>query len=215
MEDETLSDRIRRLINKDTPTAFARRAGLKEATLRSILKGTRPSIDIAISIAEAAGVSVDWLATGQGPMRKNELAANAEVAAIPVLDHRASAGHGQWTQDTDTVIDHLFMPMLLLRELGIPPQDCVLLRADGHSMEPTVPDGAFLMVLKGFRQFRDGYIYIIRWHGELMVKRIRFYLPKGYEVYSDNPDFPRFLITHDELEALEIIGRVVWFGRDI
>jgi hypothetical protein len=39
------------------------------------LSGGLPKLDSLVRIAEAAGVSVDWLATGEGPMRVQDLVA--------------------------------------------------------------------------------------------------------------------------------------------
>lgn len=61
-----LSTRLSFLIGKESARNFANRAGLKDSTLRSVLKGTRPSIDFVIAVAKATGASLEWIATGQG-----------------------------------------------------------------------------------------------------------------------------------------------------
>lgn len=53
--------RLRELIGEGSERKFAQNAGISDSTLRSILKGTRPSIDLVVSIADANEVSVDWL----------------------------------------------------------------------------------------------------------------------------------------------------------
>lgn len=50
-------------------SALARLAGITQSTIRGYMKRqTEPPRDILIQIAEAAGVSLLWLATGAGPM---------------------------------------------------------------------------------------------------------------------------------------------------
>lgn len=50
--------------------AFARRVGISGTMLQSYLRGeSDPSRQRLIDIAVLAGVSVEWLATGNGPMR--------------------------------------------------------------------------------------------------------------------------------------------------
>jgi hypothetical protein len=46
---------------------FARRAGIPPSSLQHILDGGKPNVAKLVSIARAGGVSVDWLATGEGP----------------------------------------------------------------------------------------------------------------------------------------------------
>ncbi|MDD3553245.1 MAG: helix-turn-helix transcriptional regulator [Deltaproteobacteria bacterium] len=62
-------DRLKQCIREEPVAAFARRCGLPEATIRSYLNGKKPVYDKLVRIADAAGVSIDWLATGRGSMR--------------------------------------------------------------------------------------------------------------------------------------------------
>lgn len=67
--DETefgLSSRLTFLIGSESVRNFAKRVGVKDSTLRSVLKGTRPSIDFVIAIASATEASLEWLLTGKG-----------------------------------------------------------------------------------------------------------------------------------------------------
>lgn len=96
---EGLAHRIRTAIGEESARSFAMRAGISDSTLRSILKGTSPTLDSLVPIARAADVSVDWLATGEGPMYRDGLARGAAavpspsmavrgVASVPALDGR-------------------------------------------------------------------------------------------------------------------------------
>ena len=63
-----LPARLQALVGKESVSSFARRSGLAESVLRSYLReGRMPPLDKALAMAVAAGVSVDWLATGTGP----------------------------------------------------------------------------------------------------------------------------------------------------
>lgn len=61
-----LIHRIRVLMGNDSARAFAEAAGIADSTLRSVLSGTRPQVDTLVAIAEAGGVSLDWLVQGDG-----------------------------------------------------------------------------------------------------------------------------------------------------
>lgn len=62
-----MKDRIRALMNGDSTSAFARKCGISESLLRKYLLGAMPSSDRSAAIAEACGVTADWLITGREP----------------------------------------------------------------------------------------------------------------------------------------------------
>ncbi|TYC53817.1 bacteriophage CI repressor [Rhodobacterales bacterium] len=61
-----LPSRLTFIKGDESTRSFANRIGVKDSSLRSVLKGTRPSIDFVIAVAEGANVSLEWLATGAG-----------------------------------------------------------------------------------------------------------------------------------------------------
>ncbi len=77
-----LSARLQALIGKESVSSFARKCGLAESVLRTYLKdGRMPPLDKALAIAAAAGVRLDWLATGQGASMAAEVPAAYDAAA--------------------------------------------------------------------------------------------------------------------------------------
>ncbi len=76
-----LASRIREAIGTESARSFAVRAGISDSTLRSILKGSSPTLDSLVPIAKAADVSVDWLATGEGPKHRGGAARGAPTAS--------------------------------------------------------------------------------------------------------------------------------------
>jgi transcriptional regulator with XRE-family HTH domain len=82
MESDTLASRLRECIGDDTVSAFARKVGLPEATIRSYLDGKKPVYDKLSRIADAAGVSLDWLATGRGQKERKPAPEN-DFSAVP------------------------------------------------------------------------------------------------------------------------------------
>lgn len=75
-ESGVLVQRMKEMIGDESVSSFSRKCGVSEAVLRSYLNdGRTPSIDKATAIAEAGGVTLDWLATGRPPRTRAELAA--------------------------------------------------------------------------------------------------------------------------------------------
>lgn len=65
-------ERLQEIIGENSANSFAKRAGIGESTFRKYLAGSMPSIDNAAKIAKAAGVALQWLATGEGPKFPDE-----------------------------------------------------------------------------------------------------------------------------------------------
>lgn len=90
-QHEGFSDRLRELIQREgrSQTTFARDAGIDRSTLSQLLSpGNRrlPRAETLIAIAEAAGVSVDWLLglSSEGPIRTDIL---HESPALSIDEH--------------------------------------------------------------------------------------------------------------------------------
>lgn len=65
-----MAERIREVIGDSSVTAFGRRCGIGESALRKYLHGAVPSADNLVAIADAANVSIEWLAAGRGPKQR-------------------------------------------------------------------------------------------------------------------------------------------------
>ena len=71
-----LMDRIRSLMNEgETMTAFAERVDIPFSTLRSWLgyPGITPTVQSLMHLSDVTGVSIAWLLTGLGPLRRDDL----------------------------------------------------------------------------------------------------------------------------------------------
>ena len=80
-------------------------------------------------------------------------------------------------------------------------------------MEPTLSDGDEVLVDASDHgaRLRDG-IYVLRSDDTLVVKRIAIKPgAKQITISSDNPAYPSW--NDVDREGVEVIGRVIWFGR--
>lgn len=74
-------ERLKEAINGESVRAFGRRAEVSEGALRQYMKGNRyPDLDILFAIAQTANVNLEWLATGEGPMRGERVGVSAPCA---------------------------------------------------------------------------------------------------------------------------------------
>ena len=136
-----------------------------------------------------------------------------ELALVPILEVEASAGHGALAGMEAKSAQFGFDEVWLRRLTSSKASSLSIVRVYGDSMEPTLHDSDEVMVdlADGQSRLRDG-IYVLRMDDMLSVKRIAIE-PQGkrVSVLSDNPTFPSW---HGlEKRALNIVGRVLWFGR--
>jgi transcriptional regulator with XRE-family HTH domain len=122
-ESDTASElpaRLRECIADETVSSFARRCKLPEATIRSYLEGKKPVFDKLVKIADAAGVTVDWLATGRGPRTRAEAISSADQRDSASLDALAGRHARRWSklielvesspspEEAEAILDELF-----------------------------------------------------------------------------------------------------------
>lgn len=216
--------RLRELIADFDPKsdrAFARRAGIGPTNLQNYLNGALPRADKAAQIADATGVSIEWLITGRGEKypRSSSVAApgnaEADFEFIPRLDIHASAGTGSLAVHEETV-DFLAFRSEWLRKVGINPQAARVLTARGDSMEPTIRDGDILLLDTSINRIIDNAIYVVVYSGLVLLKRVQVKLDGSVVLSSDNSAvYVPEVVQPSEVESLHVAARLMWFGRSI
>lgn len=68
-ELEPFCERLKIVMGTDKIRPFAQKVGVSEGTVRNLLRGGNPRLDNLIQISRATNTNIDWLATGEGPMR--------------------------------------------------------------------------------------------------------------------------------------------------
>ena len=160
-------------------------------------------------LAQFFGVEEELLG---GPPRAKR---SGELIEIPVLDVRASAGHGAMTEVEARHARFGFDEKLLKQLTASRPASLSVIRVEGDSMEPTLSGGDEVMVdlSDTGQRLRDG-IYVIRSDDALVVKRVALG-PQGRQIsiVSDNQAYPSW--PDVDRRSIHIIGRVLWFGRKV
>lgn len=194
---------------------LARKTEIPSSTIYDNLKRGIGKPDIAVKIAAALGVSLDWLLTGKegGPGRNVGAADELGLAMIPEVDISYSLGGG-------AVHDEYFESRLvpfrrdwLERISRGRPADFFLAGGAGDSMMPTILDGDDVLVNRAEQAIRHQDRIWAVGYGELgMIKRVRR-LPSGlFQLNSDNPAVTPIEAPEDELF---VVGRVAWIGRRV
>lgn len=138
-----------------------------------------------------------------------------QLVQIPVLDVEASAGHGALAGAESQAGQFGFDEKWLRKLTQAKSTSLSIINVVGDSMEPTLHDGDEVLVDVSDEQskLRDG-IYVLRMDGALNVKRVAIE-PQGRKisVVSDNAAYPSWQGL--DRRSVNIVGRVLWFGRKV
>ncbi len=80
-------------------------------------------------------------------------------------------------------------------------------------MEPTISDGAIVLIDASMRSFSGDAVYAISLDGDVRLKRLSRSLDGTILVLSDNPSYPPERLSPADAGALRVEGRVVWTER--
>ncbi len=190
--------------------ALADAADLSIAVIDKYRKGeSDPSRARLVAIADAANVSLEWLATGIG---NPERGAAEELLMIPQVSAKLSAGVGE-ISDLVEVVNEVPFSMQMLSHLGRTHiEKLVIFKVRGDSMEPTAPDSSQALVDLADTQIVGG-IYAIAVDGEARIKRLKKRVTGELEIISDNSFYETEVLSGEQLNIVQIIGRVRWLGR--
>jgi hypothetical protein len=206
---------LERLIKerREDYAGLSRLIGRNPAYIQQFIKrGTPRKLDEADrrTLARYFGVDESWLAGAQTSEHPSET-----LVEVPFLNVRASAGSGAVAELEAPRGRFGFDPRWLRRLTGSKPDRLSIITVMGDSMFPTLSDGDEVIVDggDGVERLRDG-IYVLRVDDALLVKRLALG-PTGrrISVRSDNKGYPSW--EDCDPSGLQIVGRVVWFGRKL
>lgn len=212
--------------------AFATASGVSQTGLQRLINGGEPTLSTLVALARAAQVSIEWLATGEGPMRRESAPACVPAPApcldtlgnpvnlddfvfIPRFNLQAAAGYGSSSEGERPVFSMAFRRYWVQNYLHASARDLSVISVKGDSMEGVLNERDVILVNHADTQPRHG-LYVLRLNNDLVVKRVQP-LPGGrIQVSSANESYLAFeLDLHTLGQDVAIIGRVVWFGRQI
>jgi len=221
LADTGIETRIAAVANLyETRKQAALTAGVAMSSLSRWIAGEgMPAFDSLAALAAARGVSLDWIATGQGEMcladseaSEGALSApDADYAYIPLYDAYISQGHGAWNEGA-RVLAMLALTRYSLRKKGLEPKQLAAVRVDGDSNEPELSEGDTVMVDLSRNHFQGEAFYVIRLNDLLFAKRLQREFDGSMSVISANSAYHPVRVPVERLDSLEIVGRVVWAG---
>lgn len=216
---------------------LAERAGIPYSTLAGIENGDQQGSTEVHKLARVLRCSVEYLVTGRKTTSTDGQSEDVTDPAgkltapflrpilvwddpkdlppettvfLKKLDFYLSAGNGGPDPDAVEQTDKVtpFRADFVASQ-GWTPRTHFTMRCSGESMEPTIQDGAPVVIATNERTIRSGKIYAILLDGEPLLKRLDKLPGAKVRVRSDNPApaYADFIV--DEAE-IQVIGRAVW-----
>lgn len=182
-------------------------------SLQRYFSGAEPPAGVVKALAQATGVSADWILFGgeEPTLNPNGEGSNQFVYVPKYSAADASAAlRGDRTQTSAIAMRESW-----LRHIGADPDSACLLSFSGDSMEPSIRDGDVLLLDRSVEQIVDHGIYVMLVGERLLVKRVQLRHDGSLVLRNDNPAYEVETVPASEVRSLHIEGRVRWFGRTV
>jgi len=202
---------------------LARATGVSPSAFRKWLRGeAEPSRERLVALAQAAGVSVGWLAGGEGPEPRLRAPNGGQPPATEgaSLDRKGyvllpkrpeAAAAGGESPDPPPAVEFMALSHGWVRAtFGIAPDQLVLETAIGESMLPGIQDGDLLLIDASTKRFHGFGVYVLEVGGERLVKRVQTKLDGSVTLISDNPAYEPEHVTAAKAADIHVVGRVLW-----
>lgn len=210
-----IANRLRLLSDRcGGSSRLAEKAGVHASVVsRCLAEENSPNLSSAAAIALAGDVTLDWFATGRG---SPDLPQSDIEEVVQFYDLRASAGPGLIAPGPNPAAQRIALPLAhIRRQTGAISADLCAMAASGDSMEPTIRNGALLLLDRSSREAREG-IHVIARGDDVLVKRIQPLGARSVRLISDNPRYTAEDMPLDDPSVpVRFIGRVIWVGQPL
>jgi len=137
-----------------------------------------------------------------------------EYVLVNVYDIEAAAGAGSIVENNEIANKLAFKRSWIRSSSNATADDLAVITVSGDSMNPTLYDGDRILVDMTQESIKNDGIYVLRNDDMILVKRISLNpITKLCTIKSDNSFYESWegCLPSD----LDILGRVIWMGRNI
>ncbi|MEA2680782.1 MAG: hypothetical protein QOK03_2504 [Candidatus Binataceae bacterium] len=210
--DEEFRRRLRLIMQQFGSVAdLARAVGVSDNAIYKWVSGRgQPSMMSLVNLSKAAGVSVEWLATGRGAPSKAKVEHHVAESAATTSRGSQQIAVERGVPQNQQIVDYLsFRPDWLQRALSLDLRSMALVEVIGDSMSPTANGGDVVLVDVRETRFRHDGIYVLHTGGDLAVKRLQRQPDGTLMIRSDNPAYESYAVKPEEVN---VMGRALWVG---
>lgn len=216
--DSTLITNLRDAMKERGMNAIevAKAANVKPSFIYDILNGksANPSPTRLAGIAEILEISLSQL-LGVDESKSRSPSSSEDYVKISSILVAASAGGGATILEEREGEPYYFRRSWVRDRLSASPEALRMIFVQGDSMEPTLCNGDMILVDITKKTPSPPGIFVLFDGLGLVAKRIEFMShsrPPSLRILSDNP---QYLPYERAIEETSIVGRVVWFAREI
>lgn len=203
---------------------LAEKANVGRSFVYDVLSGknSNPTTKKLSSIANVLGVSLEYLLNGgeSTPSDASTPLAQAgqadELVAIPSISVQASASGGTLVTEEDPNKFYYFHRSWIRDKVQSSRSDLRIIFVTGDNMAPTLDDNDMVLVDLSRNVPSPAGIYVLYDGIGLVIKRLESVVEKSgkrmVHISSDNPHYPPYTRSAEEIN---VIGRVVWFAREL
>ncbi|MFN4201861.1 MAG: helix-turn-helix transcriptional regulator [Tabrizicola sp.] len=132
---------------------------------------------------------------------------------VPVYNVEASAGPGRIVDLEEHIANLAFSPRYLAEMTAARGRDLAAIRVRGDSMEPTLLDDDIVLIDRTKTSLDYDGLFVLRFGEALHCKRVgRGRSRATVQVISDNRIYPPVEMDRSEIE---VVGKVLWYGRKV
>lgn len=202
-----------------TSTELARRSGVLTSFIYDIISGksSNPSTVKLARVAEALGISLTYLVSGAetDPAAVSGNSLNENYVTIPRIEVNGSAQGGMIICQGESAEAYFFNSLWIRSHLNANTTDLRMLTIEGDAMEPALLHNDIILIDTSKKHPSPPGIFILFDGIGLKAQRLEYLPPSGnshVRVISDNRHYSTYECSISEIS---IIGRVVWFSREI
>ena len=137
--------------------------------------------------------------------------------SIPQYDIRAAMGHGQVPAEYSEVIRNVVIREEVLRDKGVTytaAKALAMITGWGQSMEGTINDKDPVIVDRGVNEYQGEGVYVLTWHGDLLIKRVQRQDEDHVWLISDNKNYEKQAARIDDV-TIHAKVLLVWNAKKI
>ena len=176
--------KIREYLKISSQAKFASELEVERSKIADIESGRTKNIsfDLIEKIVDKFHINGWWLFTGKGNMIEKNIE-ESDVYEVDVIDLKASAGLGIIPFEVKVIGKYILDKIFFKTPPNI--DNVKMIQVEGDSMEPTIQDGAFVVIDESKNDAIDG-IYAILLDDKVFIKRLQFNLDGTITIISDN-----------------------------
>ncbi len=212
----SIATRLKKLMQqKEINSAeLAKRADVKTSFIYDVLSGksANPSPVKLSHLADALGADVSaLLGVQRNSLPRSE---HGDYVAIPRITVQVSQKNGRIAAREQEAEPYYFRAAWVQERLVAEAADLRMLWVEGDSMQPTLNAGDLVMINTAQRTATPPGIFVLFDGMGLTIKRLE-YIAGSKPRLRISADNPNYLASERAPDEAYIIGRVVWFAREL